>query len=71
MKSGLVTPSHSQEAQTPETLNPSLENRKTKECKFKGEWLEATVLEVSTWSADSDDEEPQSPLRLSRPTRVS
>ena len=28
-----------------------------KECKFKGEWLEATVLEVSTWSADSDDEE--------------
>ncbi|CAE7317011.1 unnamed protein product [Symbiodinium natans] len=27
------------------------------ECKFKGEWLEATVLEVSTWSADSDDED--------------
>ena len=29
----------------------------SKECKFKGEWLEATVLEISTWSADSDDEE--------------
>ena len=28
-----------------------------KECKFKGEWLEATVLEISTWSADSDDED--------------
>ncbi|CAE7940255.1 ECA4 [Symbiodinium sp. KB8] len=27
------------------------------ECKSKGEWLEATVLEVSTWSAESDDED--------------
>ncbi|CAE7756704.1 unnamed protein product, partial [Symbiodinium sp. CCMP2456] len=26
------------------------------ECKSKGEWLEATVLEVSTWSTESDDE---------------
>ena len=27
------------------------------ECKFKGEWLEATILEISSWSADSDDED--------------
>eukprot|EP00931_Biecheleriopsis_adriatica_P040939 TRINITY_DN2344_c0_g1_i6.p1 TRINITY_DN2344_c0_g1~~TRINITY_DN2344_c0_g1_i6.p1 ORF type:complete len:1424 (+),score=490.71 TRINITY_DN2344_c0_g1_i6:622-4272(+) len=27
------------------------------ECKSKGAWLEATVLEISNWTADSDDED--------------
>ena len=27
------------------------------ECKFKGEWLEATILEISSWTADSDEED--------------
>lgn len=27
------------------------------ECKFKGEWLGAKILEISSWTADSDDED--------------
>ena len=26
------------------------------ECKFKGEWLEAAILDIKSWAADSDDE---------------